>query len=330
VHTTNNRNVEKDTSEVETISKGTHISLAFRVYGTLALLGILGGQPAVADPTQAVETLGRIYAGGTNARVQVYVSNGRPKAALRDLDPQLSPELLSVDKAGNLYVAENLGYDGHSGNVLIYPPGATVPSGTLFGEDYAASQACPANDGTVYVVNIYSALGTAGSVAVYSPSRQFPAFPVSYMSPDPNSAQPKSCAIDAGGNLFVAFGDTQGGVEVDEYPAGSSQPTNLGWSFPSAGGIAVDGSGDLLIPVINGTATGVYVYKPGNPSPVKELAAGVAVGQVAVTADHTAMWVTDQTGLSLDEYDLSTGAILAKITANVKKLGVPRGIALSP
>lgn len=300
----------------------------------LMLLGVLTRSSAAVGIAQVrAPADSRLYAGGTNPRVQVYNAlNGQPTSSLNALQPEWGAAFLSVDKQGNVYVADQGGYDGHSGDTLIYPKGATIPTSALIGENYIASQACPADNGTVYVVNSHYAGGQqTGNVAVYSASRAFPSFPASYLSPDPNWSQPKSCAIDASGNLFVAFNDNIGGAEVDEYAAGSSAPTNLGWRLPDAGGIACDGAGDLLIPIqTSGTATGIYVYKPGNPSPLKELAAGVAAGQVAVTSDHKAMWVSDVSGLSLDKYDLSSGALLVKITADVKLLGLPIGIAVGP
>jgi hypothetical protein len=170
-----------------------------------------------------------------------------------------SPQGISTDAAGNLYVA-NLGND----TVAVYPPGALSPSATYSKGLIGPYDVAAGPDGTVYVANtsIQSSGQAVGNVVEFAAGTNEPLRTLTL----PNYTA-TAVAIDRSGNLYVAWFDFASfAAVVYEYAPGASQGTNLGlalrgpmWPLYS---LAFDPKGNL----------GLW-YQTYSSSPVEYIAA---------------------------------------------------------
>jgi DNA-binding beta-propeller fold protein YncE len=143
------------------------------------------------------------------------------------------PQGVSVDYAGNLYVA-----NGGSNTVSVYHPGKRAPYLTYSAGISAPSDVTSDKQGTVYVANqnppsiVEFARGSLKPTAIIG-----------------DVQDPSALALDRNGNLFVTDISPAGGPSrVLEYAPGSLKGQDLGISLQHATGIAFDpGTGDLYV-----------------------------------------------------------------------------------
>jgi DNA-binding beta-propeller fold protein YncE len=163
---------------------------------------------------------------------------------------------VTLDARGNLYVANR----GSSGNVTVYPPGATTPSLTLQGLSMPISIAVDPN-GDVYVAN----RGSAPSIVVYAQGQITPYRTIT----DPLIQIPTQLQFDAARNLYFSDNNTA----VSKIAHGSQTAVSLGLqglSYPS--GLALDPrNGNIFVSDIRTSQNQVVVYKPGSVNPVRRL-----------------------------------------------------------
>jgi DNA-binding beta-propeller fold protein YncE len=175
------------------------------------------------------------------------------------------PGGISLDRAGNLYVANQGG-----GTVTIYAPGQTFPSLTLAqGLTEPVDSAIDAN-GDVYVSN----RATTPSIVVYPQGQTVPSATITSSL----IQIPTAVIFDATGNLYFADNNTG----VSEMVAGTQQLVSLGLQQDlPASGLALDPlTGDLFV-----SGPGItQVYAPGKVDPLRHM--GFSPDYLAVGVVH--------------------------------------------
>jgi len=173
-----------------------------------------------------------------------------------------SPQGITVDRKGNLYVANTNGSD-----VLIYARGATSPSRTLMDPGEGPADVAVAPDGTVYVANETNASGSGGSISIYPPGATTPSRTLT----NSQFYFVIGVCLDRSLNLYVSFNSSaSGGGEVFQLSRSGRQwsASDTGIRVTWGGMPAVDDAGyvvepDQGSPYVSGA---VNVYAPG---PVK-------------------------------------------------------------
>jgi sugar lactone lactonase YvrE len=222
-----------------------------------------------------------------------------------------SPEGAATDAKGNLYVT-NTG----ANTVTEYAAGSTSVSFT-----YSQGLSAPAAVAVDAKQNVYVTSIGAGAVSVFpqgvnSPSKTLTGIPY-----------PIDLAVDMKGNLFVttytaSFAE---GV-VLEYPAGSSQGTDLGIVTGEPGGITLDKAGDIV--TTDQRLPGVLVFPPGSTSPSKIFAQAM-YNPISLRFNHaeSKIFVGDSVDNAVDAFAYPAGTLADTITDGIDG---PEGVALYP
>ncbi len=159
---------------------------------------------------------------------------------------------MSVDPQGTLYAP-----NWNGANVTIYPAMATEPSLTLTQDLTIPAAVSVDTNGDVYVAN----RGSAPSIVVYPQGQTTP----SRVITSDLIEMPQQIAFDAARNLYIS--DSLMGVSELAY--GSQEPTALNLQGPKrAEGIAIDPRDGNLF-VSDEPSQKVFVYRPGNPQPLR-------------------------------------------------------------
>jgi hypothetical protein len=257
-------------------------------------------------------------ADSTNGVVNVYSQKGSNQSPIGQLTNLGGAGALAVAKNRDLYVA---GGTFSQPAIYVFHQGQQTPYTTLSGGGFGLALD---SKGNLYatqfgnVINVYAAGST---------------IPTSTLSD--TLCLTNAVAADRKGNIFVDGFDCQpppnDGQEVDMFPAGSSTPMKLISNIQSAGGLAVDHKGNL---VVQDTGAGtVSVYAP----PYNGLAtstfsfSGAGVG-IALDKTEKNVWVSANNVVSGlpngRKFSLKTGMLLDS-TSTTDLLNA-QGIALSP
>jgi len=174
--------------------------------------------------------------------IQLFSTRGPDHRSLGVLTGLNSPQGMTVDRKGNLYVANTNGSD-----VLVFPRGATSPSRTLADPNEGPSDVAVAPDGTVYVSNETNDSFTGGSVSIYPPGANAPAETLT----NSQFYFVVGVYLDGSKNLYVSFNTSpSGGGEVFQLTKhGRNWSTaNTGINVTWAGMPAVDDAGEIVEP----------------------------------------------------------------------------------
>ena len=254
----------------------TGVALAF---GAAATAVLFAGAASTAAPTlvSARHKAAKVYVsqGGTNA-VAIYNAAGHQVGQIGGFG---NPAGLAVDGGDNLYVADD------ANNVVdVFPPGATTPSRVLNDPNDTPKEVAVGSDGTVYASDITDYPAT---ITVWAPGSTKPTGSIK----DRTVQSFAGIAFDAKGDLFAAwYVRGQGGI--DEVPAGSTKPTNLGVNglyVPI--GIKVDKGGNLL--VADAGCGCVEIVPPGATAPARSIGGFMQPTELAFNAKETLLYVTD-------------------------------------
>jgi sugar lactone lactonase YvrE len=187
----------------------------------------------------ALNGSGDIFVSNYYKQDSVYAPGG---ASLRYQIPNLFSIALTLDKSGNLYIAENQGpYGGGGGRVQVYAQSTgKLLRGITAGIDEPIALALDRSN-NLYVAN-------AGNVTVYAPGSG------TVLRTITGLRAPHALAFDGSGNLHVAD-DVASTVTV--YAPGSTKPSRTirtGVNRPMA--LAFDAAGNLFV----GNKSSVTVY----------------------------------------------------------------------
>lgn len=193
-----------------------------------------------------------VYVTSYNNSVYIYDQKHNAKTPCGQITGVTNPQGLFVDKSGNLWVAISGNCKTQFSSVFEFAPGGTSPVKTLEDPDGSATDVAVDNSsGTVYVTNFFDytqgcASGNNGTVEVYANGSTTPTSTLS----DPNMTYAFNDAVDKKGNLYVTYlhaSSISGTGRIDEWPSGSTSPTDLGITLQAPGGIETTANGALLV-----------------------------------------------------------------------------------
>jgi sugar lactone lactonase YvrE len=168
------------------------------------------------------------------------------------------PQGIYINSSGTVYVG-----DTNNDRILVYANGSTTATQTL-SDNGLPREITGDSNGTIYAGNVLQ-----GNIAVYAAGATSP---TSYLTV-PNAATVLGVAVDANNDLYVSYDTQAGGYgsgQVDEFPAGSTTPTNLGITLVSASGLAIDAKQNLIVcdsADSDPSLAAVYVFAPGSTKP---------------------------------------------------------------
>jgi sugar lactone lactonase YvrE len=197
-----------------------------------------------------------------------------------------SPEVVSVDRHGTLYVGNNSG-----STVTEYPFGSTTPSLTLSASGTSPSGVAALPDGTVYVCGRGAPLIYVYPAGATTPSRTLTGGPI---------MSPSQLVLDSKRDLYVV--DNDDGVYV--IPAGSTHPAQLNLdNLTSATGIALDEKADrMYVSTVGNNNHYVDEYKIGWPTQLLHLASVDADNIAFGGGAYSDLFVPDFFGFDVQVY----------------------------
>ncbi len=160
---------------------------------------------------------------------------------------------LSVDKNGNLYVA-----DATNNTVLVYPPGSTSPSQT-YSQDLSRPL-YPIVDGSG---NLWVSNANNGTVVEYlngsTSANQVIQTP---------GTEADGMDFDQQGNLYIAYRNSSGSPSssIEEFTPGSTHGQTLGMTLNQPQGLIVDSNRNILVVETGGTNR-IDLFPPGAELP---------------------------------------------------------------
>ena len=310
-------------------SGGSAASSLQSIGSGVRLAGSLPAANADTAPANARAADEIIVADGGNNTVTVFNGKGQVTATLTTKDGLNSPQGITTDPAGTLYVPNE-----SSSNVLVFKKPYTSAAKIIKDPGYSPIDvAFDPSTGGLGVINNESTAHGPGDIAI------FPA------------GSTKPCATIKGGSSgfeFFVYGafDKTGNLYVDGFDANnttivgvvkggckastvSKLTVNTTIGFP--GGIQVLKSGKILIDD-QGSST-IYTYAPpshgslGSPIATTPLNGSSDPVTFAITATND-LWVADRGLLSANEFQYPVGGSPLKIFRN--NFSSPDGIAVNP
>jgi hypothetical protein len=275
----------------------------------------------------AAKATGRIYSSSYGANTVDYYLKGtgphnRIAGALKgDFS---NPGGLAIDNAGNIYVP-----NGNGQNIFVYAKGSKSPTLTLQDPKYFPTDITVApGDGTVYVANSGGFIGASGNVLVYPPGASNPVQTLN----DGYFLHVEGVALDKSGSLFVTCNAGNGGNSgnVVEFPKNSSIGKNLHIHLGFAGGVELDGQGNLL--VMDESVPSLNVYAPGKHKPSHQFALPGASRYFAFGKDSSVLYVADYALGEIDVFRYSPHALTQTntITDGILASNYNLGVAVDP
>ncbi|MBV9718072.1 MAG: hypothetical protein JOZ77_02050 [Candidatus Eremiobacteraeota bacterium] len=255
--------------------------------------------------------------------VYIYAQKGKNQAPIGQLTGLNHPSGLYVTKSGDLYVANT-----DSADVPVFHRGATTPFEVLndFYNDRGGTPFDVAVDqkGTAYVANALTSATLPGNIAVFAFGNTDP----TALLTDPNYTSAVGVATDNKNNVFGCFQQSfqNGPFLVDEFPAGSTTPKNLGLNIQSCFGLRIDPKQNLVNP--DSAVPQVEIFKPGATTPSSTFAKTGYPLFVALTKNAKRIYVSEYDGV-VNEYTYPQGKFVDAITNGLAGYHV-YGVATDP
>jgi hypothetical protein len=232
----------------------------------------------------------------------------------------MGPQGLAVGAGANtdVYIA-NTG----ASNVLVYPIGSVTLKTTLVDTKELPVDIAVAQNGTVYVANIFDTSGNAGNVTVFNKGSST----ISRKIKDPNFYEVISATIDELNDLVVCYNDRNGVGACDEFPGGRAPGTTIVSGLQFAGGTQFDATEDL---VVSDQLGHVYVYAPNDGTLCNTIAS--AGPSIAFDKAQTDVFVADTATGDINEetYSGCTGGGKVEFTYHAGSSGALAGVAVDP
>jgi DNA-binding beta-propeller fold protein YncE len=223
------------------------LSLSKRVPLVAIALLAIGGATTVAAQSATAQAENMFLSNGT--AVQIFaINNQEPGQAIGEIQSS-EAEGLAID-GNHLFVARQSHWD-----VPVYDTSSLKQIG-LLRDPGQQPNSIAVKGSKVYVGNMYSARGGAGSVSVYEQGTRTKVLHCS------SFVQVTGVAVNGRGDVFVNQNKSGGGGEVDVFPAGSDKCQSLpAVSEYSAGGVAIDPATNNLIVADSGYRR-IFVLAP--------------------------------------------------------------------
>lgn len=259
---------------------------------------------------------GSSYNGGF---INIYDLKGKNQTIIGQLTADLvSPQGMAVDGQHRLWVANT-----NAGEIVAFARGSTTPFRILQDTDEFPVAVAVDESGNVYAANAQSTTGGPGTVTVWAPGHKKPTAVLT----DSDFILCLGLGVDATGDLFVTYIGNFGPT-VAEFPKGSQTGQTVSIGGFSISDIIFDDSANLIMSDNEG---GVGFWpSPYNGGPRRHIPA--FGNEPTFNFGETKMWVALANGDTpeMNEYDVSTGALVDTITNGFNANAWPFGVAIDP
>ncbi len=251
--------------------------------GTAAVAATSAGVSATATVTVTGLVAGKpLYVANVdNYSVTVYApgasGNATPTATIAGGNTGLNqPGGVALDGAGNIYVANELGFSSNS--ITVYAAGASgnaTPTATIAGGNTGLSVPngiAVDGAGRIYVTNFGNS-----SITVYAAGASGNATPTATIAGgNTGLSAPFGIALDGAGNIYVASASFHSIVVYAAGANGNATPTaTIAVGTGSPFGIALDGAGNIYVTNRDNNTITVYAAGAnGNATPTATIAGG--------------------------------------------------------
>ena len=259
---------------------------------------------------------GSSYNGGF---INIYALKGQNQTVIGQLTNSLvSPQGMVVDGQHRLWVANT-----NASNIVAFQRGSTTPFRILDDANEYPVAIAVDESGNVYAANAQTTTGGNGDVTVWARGHTKPTETLTTS----NLLLALGLGVDAQGNLYLAY-IGQMGPAVAEFPKGSQTPVPVGLIDFSISDIIFDDSADLVME--NGQGGLGFWPSPYGGSPTMNIPA--FGNEPTFNNTETKVWVAlaNPNTPEINEYDVSTGALIDTITNGYNANAWPYGIAIDP
>jgi hypothetical protein len=204
----------------------------------------------------------------------VAIFNAKTGALLGQIGGLSAPAGLFVDAKHELWVS-----DSGDSQVFVFARGQTTPKLTLTDPYERPFDAVRCPNGSVYVSNYYNFNTGIGGVSVYAKGSTSPTGSLA----DPDEFQNYFITCDRKNNVFTTLETGNLESQVDEYAGGNAPAVKI-IGVDSAGGIAVNGAGNLVVADPDGHDVAEYTEAGAATgkrftTPIQDLLFGIAVAR---------------------------------------------------
>lgn len=269
-----------------------------------------------ADPTDNPSFYGHI---------DIFSARGSTFKLIGQISDPNSPQGMTTDAAGNLYVCdEGVATEGPAaGDIKIYPKGSTSYSDLIIPGKWVPFDIAVGRDGTLYVANI-ARVGyfSPGSVSVFPPSASEPSRVLRF-----KNFQVYGITLHGHTKtIYVSYGKGSEAGDIVEFKHARGRAIDLDVSnYTEPWGILEDGSNNLL--AFSGTGT-IDVFSEATGKLVTQISVPNAAMFGAFDRTRSRLFVSNFEQVEILSYP--SGSVIGSINEGWSKTNWPTGVAFWP
>jgi len=256
--------------------------------------------------------------------IDIFSLHGLKSELVGQIQDDNSPEGMTTDAAGNLYVTDlGVSTEGPApGDIKVYPKGSTIYSRLIVPAKWIPFDIAVGKDGTMYVANIAPRVSfSPGSVTIYPPDASQPSRTLHLQN-----FQVDGITLHAQTNtIYISYQSDSGDGHIAEFKHARGKAADLGVTYPEPWSIREDGNNNLL--ALDGSGT-VEVYSEATRKLVQQIAVPNGAAWEAFNQKRTELFVSNFEQVEILSYP--AGAVIGSINQGWSKSNYPTGIAYWP